>query len=585
VKIVHIGEFGSGGGAAHAMSRLHLSLRRLGIDSRLLVRSGTSAGDADETIATRGDADRFFPVVREAVARQYVELNRTAVTNTHFSLHIDGADVSRVPLVASSDILHLHWTASFQTPSDVRALFDVKPAVWTLHDLEPLTGGCHFPVGCEGYVHDCGACPQLEHDPFAVTATTLRDKTALWSGARPTFIAPSRFMADCARRSAVVRATGASIIHIPHGIDLEVFRPQSKAAARRALGVPVDGLYVLCGSTHNEETRKGLRLLNRVLAVATTRARADAPELKLLTVGEPEVDVHDFDVNAVFKLGSVPVDRMPLVYVAADVFLHPSLEDNFPCMLLESLACGTPAIAFDVGGVADIVEDELCGRLVAGGDELAMGRALADLVGDPELLRRMSERARAHVAEHFSDDLIARKHAELYDGIVNDGAALRAPAQRPKSELDEIFPRWAAACLTQELALAEERAAQLAADAQAKSEHIAALSLQVQEKEAELLAIHDVAEERKALADRLHALAASAEASAASSEAHVRERDELLAELEAKNTEQAAEIELVHRVAADRRVLIEDLHRVAEQRAALIDRLVAEEQRVADPAS
>ncbi|HWT06148.1 MAG TPA: hypothetical protein VN224_10360, partial [Xanthomonadales bacterium] len=128
-----------------------------------------------ETVATRGDADECFPAVREAMVRQYVELNRTSISNTHFTLHIDGADVSRLPLVASSDIVHLHWTASFQTPADVRALLETKAVVWTLHDLEPLTGGCHFPAGCERYVDDCADCPQLVRDPFRITATTLRD--------------------------------------------------------------------------------------------------------------------------------------------------------------------------------------------------------------------------------------------------------------------------------------------------------------------------------------------------------------------------------------------------------------------------
>ena len=250
MKIVHIGDSDSGGGAANAMSRLHEALQRRGVDSRLLVRNGSVSGHPDETVATRGDADELFPAVRDAVVRQYVELNRTGISNTHFSLHVDGADLSRVPLVAASDIVHLHWTASFQTAADVRALFDAKPVVWTLHDLEPLTGGCHFPAGCEGYTGDCAGCPQLLRDPFQVTATTLRDKTTLWAGCRPTFVAPSRYMADRARRSAVVQRADASIVHIPHGIDVEAFRPRSKAAARQALGVPVDGLYVLCGSNH-----------------------------------------------------------------------------------------------------------------------------------------------------------------------------------------------------------------------------------------------------------------------------------------------------------------------------------------------
>jgi glycosyltransferase involved in cell wall biosynthesis len=575
VKIVHIGDSDSGGGAAHAMSRLHEALQRVGVDSHLLVRNSSAPGNAVETIATRGDADDLFPAVREAVVRQYVELNRTSLTNTHFSLHIDGADVSRLSLVASSDIVHLHWTASVQTPGDVRALFVAKPVVWTLHDLEPLTGGCHFPAGCEGYVDDCADCPQLQRDPFRVTATTLHDKKTLWAGGRPTFVAPSRYMAECARRSAVARHTGASIVHIPHGIDVDAFRPRSKAAARHALGVPVDGLYVLCGSNYNLEKRKGLRFLNRALAAAKAGSQLDPSKLKLLTVGEPKLDLDDLDGADVIQLGRVPVDVMPSVYAAADVFLYPSVEDNFPCMLLESLSCGTPAIAFDIGGVADIVQDEVCGRLVAVGDELAMAAALSSLVRDRQKLQHMSEGARAYIEEHFSDLSIARKHAELYDDVAKNRRPPGAPAGRSqRGGIEDIFPRWSTACLVQELALEHERAAGLVEESHAKSEHIAALereaaelaqsladqSRQVQEKEAEVTAIHEVAEERKALAEELHASAASIEALAANLQREVRERDDLLAKLEATIDEQRAEIELVHRVAAERKALAENLH-------------------------
>jgi glycosyltransferase involved in cell wall biosynthesis len=585
------------------MSRLHEALQRIGVGSRVLVRNNPGPGNTVETVATRGDADDLFPAVREAVVRQYVELNRTSITNTHFSLHIDGADLSRLPAVTSSDVVHLHWTGAFQTPADVRALFDAKPVVWTLHDLEPLTGGCHFPAGCEGYVADCAHCPQLARDPFQITATTLRDKKTLWSGVRPTFVAPSRYVAERARSSAVAQHAGASIVHIPHGIDVEAFQPRSKAAARRELGVPVDGFYVLCGSNYNSETRKGLRFLDRILAAAKARSQLAPSELKLLTVGEPKLELHEIDGASVVQLGRVSLDLMPSVYAAADVFLHPSVEDNFPGMLLESLSCGTPAIAFDVGGVADIVQHDASGLLAPAGDELAMAAALSSLIDDRQRLQRMSERARAHAEEHFSDASSARLHAELYERILANRAAPRAPAGRPrKSGIDELFPRWSTACLVEEAALAREQASRLAEASRATSEHFAALedaaaglalnladqSRQVQEKEAELTAIHQIAEERGSLAQQLHDTAALSEALAANLHDQVLERDDQLAALEATLDEQRAnlegtideqraEIELIHRVAADRLRLIDDLHGAAEQRAAVIDRLLAPE--------
>lgn len=602
--IVHVGDSESGGGAANAMSRLHASLLRLGADSHVLVRDRAATGTGVETIATRGDADELFAAVREAVVHQYVDLNRTSLTNTHFSLYIDGADASRAPVVASSDVVHLHWTASFQTPADVRALLQAKPVVWTLHDLAPLTGGCHFSAGCDGYTDACAACPQLARDPFGITAITLADKKAFWAGSRPTFVAPSRYIAELARRSAVAHEAHASIVHIAHGIDVEVFPVTPKAAARGALGLPPDGLYVLCGSNHNAEQRKGLRLVEQVLAAASAGLEPGASRPTLLTVGEPKLDVQDLDGWNVVQLGRVPLDVMPQVYAAADVFLHPALEDNAPCMVLESLSCGTPAIAFDVGGVGEMVRDGVAGRLTPAGDAAAMGAALSAIFRDPRTLERLSAGARAHVEENFSDTTMAQKHAELYADVVANHAPPAAFTDRPRtSRIDEIFSRWAGASLVAEIVLARTRTADLVEQSRAQSDHIAYLSetvranseriaalertsadlasdlanhsRQVHEKQAELDAIHEVAQERKALADTLHAAATRIQSQAASLQQGIRDRDDLIERLEQTIDEQRAEIELVHRAAADRQVLIEDLHSVAEQRAAMIDELVA----------
>jgi glycosyltransferase involved in cell wall biosynthesis len=576
--IVQVGDSDTGGGAAHAMVGLHDSLRRLGVDSHLLLRHG-SLGDDRETIATRGDADDSSARLRDALVRQYVELNRTDATNTHFSLYIDGADASRLPVVDAAKVVHLHWTASFQTSADVRALLEVKPVVWTLHDLGPLTGGCHFPAGCEHYTDTCSHCPQLARDPFGITATTLRDKKAQWQGSRLTFIAPSRSMEAFARRSALVHDLGASAVHIPHGVDVQMFRPLAKAAARRALDIPVDGFYVLCGSHHNAEKRKGLSIVHRVMAAAGAARGADAPALTLMTVGEPKLDVPNEREYAVVQLGHAALATMPTVYAAADVFLHPSVEDNFPCMLLESSSCGTPAIAFDVGGVGEIVRDGVSGRTVPVFDEAGMAAALAALLDDPERLQRMSRDARTRAVELFGDLAWARRHVELYEELAS--ACPAAPRARPRATgLDQVFPRWSAACLVAELDSAGERVSALAAELEAKSEHIAALQQQLREKETEVGAVHQVATERERLTERLHDDAERLRELAMTLERGVRERDDLLAGLRTTIEEQRGEIELVHRVATERKRLVEDLHRIAQERAALIERLTAQVEKV-----
>jgi glycosyltransferase involved in cell wall biosynthesis len=578
LTVAHIAD-STGGGANCATRRLHRSLQRIGVDSRLLL---------DATIKTRCDSDPLLSEAKAAVLRHYVERNRTPVTNTHFSLYIDGADVSGLPHVQSSDIVHLHWTASFQTPDDVLALLQIKPVVWTLHDLGPLTGGCHFSAGCTKFAGDCDGCPQLISDPFRVTATTLRDKRNAWTGRQITFIAPSRYIEALARKSSVAQESGASIQYLPNGIDVDAYHPLSKAIARSRLGLPSEGTYVLCGSLYNGERRKGLHLVERVLGATAARLNASEP-LNLLTVGDPQIDTGTSDGIRVFQFGRVTDEIMASLYAAADVFLLPSLEDNSPCMLLESLSCGTPVVAFDVGGISEVLRDDACGRIVPPGDHVAMAAALSALLSDPGRLQQMSDIAREHIVQHFSDVASARAHANLYEAVREDRAACAAVTHRAgKSEMEKIFPSLSVACLVRELAEEREQSAHLREDWRQQSEHLALLKhnivegnakavalegaiaslkadvatlaghladhhRQLQQKEAELSAVRAVAAERDTLTQDLHAAAE-----------HLRS---LAMNLQTELAEQRVEIQLVHKAAADRQTLIETFHRQEQQRA------------------
>lgn len=413
MKIVHLSASDRIGGAALATWQLHRGLIERGIDSHLAVDRKTSDDGTVSKLAS--DAGNVAEPVAAAdvIQSAYCDRNRSERSNTHFSLPIRSIDVSSHPQVRDADIIHLHWVATFQTCRSLNALQRLgKPIVWTLHDLQPFTGGCHFPAGCEGFKASCADCPQLRRDPFAVPAAELRDKRMLWHDAQPALIAPTRWMAVQARGSSVF--AGAEPRTIPNAVDIENFRPRAQSEARARLGLPVAGTYILCGADHGGEKRKGFDALGTVLG-PVGGAIGVAPKVDgVIWVGEHAPEWCP-QYPRLHKLGRLDHgERMALAYAAADLFVLTSSEDNIPNMVLEAMSCGTPVVAFAVGGVPETVLDGAHGRLVAAGDIPAMNRALAELAADPARRQAMGERCRLHVSKFHSRSHVAERHLALY---------------------------------------------------------------------------------------------------------------------------------------------------------------------------
>jgi glycosyltransferase involved in cell wall biosynthesis/4-hydroxybenzoate polyprenyltransferase len=418
-RVVHVNSSGVDGGAGRACGFLDSALRAAGIDSRVLAGSELPPASVE---VNGGD---------ELIRNVFVTTNRTAMSNTHFSLCLNGLDLSALRAIREADVVHLHWVASIQTPWTLQRLLALdKVVVWTLHDFAPFTGGCHYPAGCAGFESSCSRCPQLRTDPFDVPAAVLEDKVELLDVRDVTLVAPSSWIAEQARASALFRAAPRIEVVRP-GIDTDVFRPRGHAGARAILGVPQEPAYVFCGADQGRELRKGLPSLARVLADVSRHPALYGRRVAVLCVGD-NVPEELFPAGVeVIPLGRIAAeDEMAVALSAADAFLFPSLEDNAPNMVLESLACARPVVAFDVGGVPELVPDGIAGRCVPAGDERALAEALASLLANPSLGRELGERGRGRVCERHSARAQAARMVELYEGALDLAADDRRSRQK-----------------------------------------------------------------------------------------------------------------------------------------------------------
>ncbi len=417
MRVVHIDTFDCVGGAARAAYRLHDGLRRIGHDSRMFVSVKTSQDASVKCyVPSRRLHARILRTLRRLrIARATERYRRTAPNG----LPLFSDDRSMYAMdpwqqLPEGDVIHLHWIAGFV---DYRAFFasvpEEMPLVWTLHDMLPLTGGCHYDRSCGKFSAKCGACPQLgSHSESDLTRQIWKRKQRSLASLEPSrlhIVAPSRWLGEQVKQSSLLSRFPRSII--PNGLDTEVFAPRNRRVAREVLGLPPEATVALFMADGVQDSRKGFYLLRDALAGIQPR-----PMLFLLSVGSgTPLEIQGFPH---VHLRQVDSDRfLSFVYSAADVFVAPSLQDNLPNTILESIACGTPVVGFDVGGIPDAVRPSITGLLAPAKDSHALGRAILELLDDDAKRGEMAENCREIAVQEYDLKIQAARYLKLYEEL------------------------------------------------------------------------------------------------------------------------------------------------------------------------
>jgi glycosyltransferase involved in cell wall biosynthesis len=422
VRVLFLNTDDIGGGASRAAYRLHKGLQASGIDSRMLVQHKIS--DDASVLRVPGKLARvtakLYPHLDTVPLRLYPQRQ---VDLWSWSIGWLPSRIEQQVGGLAPDIVHLHWiNYGFISINALTRLN--RPLIWTLHDMWAFTGGCHYDQGCGRYRQACGACPQLastsERD---LSRWVWRSKWKAWRGMKLIVVTPSRWLADCAKASALFH--DVRVETIPNGLDLTTFRPIDRGIARHLLSLPQEKDLILFGAmSSTSDRRKGFQYLQPALQRLGAAGRAEKVELVVFGASQP-ANAPDFGLPVRY-LGQFHDDiSLALVYAAADVFVAPSIQDNLPNTVMEALACGTPCVAFNIGGMSDLIEHERTGYLARplDIDELACGIAwVLDDIGRRQMLRCKS-RAKAEL--EFEISHITRKYAAMYqDALLATGAAI-----------------------------------------------------------------------------------------------------------------------------------------------------------------
>ena len=314
-----------------------------------------------------------------------------------------------------SDAINLHWIAGFIDYSDFLSKVPHQtPIVWTLHDMNPFTGGCHYDQGCGKFAARCGACPQLgskeDSDLSRHIWQRKREALAKIPSGRLQIVADSNWLASEARRSSLFGKVPITAIH--YGLDIDDFAPRDRLFARAALGIPADAKVALFVADSLDERRKGFATLVNAL---TDLPRGSEPFLLSVGSGKPVLSGRFSHLH----LGRVSGDRfLSLVYSAADVFVIPSLQEAFGQTALESIACGTPVVGFNVGGIPEVVREGVTGLLASVGDPRALQDAILNMLSNPSLRTKLASNCRKVAVEEYALAVQAKRYVELYTTLL-----------------------------------------------------------------------------------------------------------------------------------------------------------------------
>ncbi|MDZ4753807.1 MAG: glycosyltransferase [Phycisphaerae bacterium] len=418
LKVVQVSAYHQSGGAARAAQRLHRSLLRLGVDSRMLVSAEAPNDDTRvEAIALPSEEKARWQLIE----KHWITDRRSDLTNTWFSIGKPGVDITQHPWIQQADVVHLHWVSGFQSTREIGMLLRAgKHVVWTLHDEWGYTGGCHFDAGCGRWRTRCCDCPQLREDRHGIVEAAFADRLTDLASGDLTLVCPSRWLAERVRESAVFR--GRHVETIANGIDLSQFSPLARSAGRIRLKAPDEDVMVLFASSDANERRKGFA----AYAMAMDRCAADpriadlvaAQRLRPVIIGKQAA--WNTSLPRV-ELGVLIDDRLVVETVAAaDIVVVPSLEDNLPNAAVEALACGTPVVGFTTGGIPEIVGPEGERWLVAPGDIEGLATRIAELACDAPLRAELRGRARQRAEDQFGAFSHALATVECYASALDD---------------------------------------------------------------------------------------------------------------------------------------------------------------------
>lgn len=440
MKVAHFSD-GDSVGAFGAAYELHKTMLEQGIESHFFVRIKGREDDSVEDISTNDITENQL---MHMINTLYFVRNRKDQTMS-FTYDRVGISLSNDILLRLSecDIIHLHWVSRLLNNGSIMKLLLLgKPIVWTMHDFNPITGGCHYPDECVGYMGDCSECPQLVINKLDVTRFILKDKRRAY-GDQIHVITASEWLKKIVKKSFVLAGAECSVI--PIGINTKQFSILDKKRCKSMFEFSESTKIILMGAQSTKIKVKGYVGLQKMFDVLETnsyiRHLIESNHIKLVFFGNGGDVFKSLNIPGV-ELGFIDDrDKLCMLYNAADVFLFPSTQETFGMTAVEAMACGTPVVAYNMCAMQDIIVDGVNGFKIEQEDYIGMSQAIIKILQcgssliEPCLCRQ-------RVVNNYSLECETNNILHLYNQLKENFTEIQLSVQKEYSnEMLEAFEK------------------------------------------------------------------------------------------------------------------------------------------------
>lgn len=410
LKVAILSTYDAEGGAAKAAFRLHKALQSKSIKSKMIVQRKTSNDSAVYEINKHG-----FLIEGILSDDILIDIFYSNKKDALFSTGIFSDNILNDKFIKQADIIHLNWiNNSFISVKTLSKLN--KPIVWTLHDMWPFTGGCHYTGECEKYKLNCNLCPVLNSNrKYDLSNLVFKIKKKYYSK-NITVVAPSKWLKNCASSSELFY--NSKVVNIPYALNNDIFKSYNKMDIRNLFKIRKDKFIVLFGAVNaTGDKRKGYKYLKEAIELLIKNNIIDNLEIVVFGANHcKNIETSKVTYRYIDKIDDE--HKLAQIYSMSDVFVIPSLEDNLPNTILESLSCETPVVGFNIGGIPDLVEHKVNGYLAKykSAEDLAQG---IYWIYKNNKNNWLGKNGRDKIVKNYSNAVIAKQYIDLYKSLLN----------------------------------------------------------------------------------------------------------------------------------------------------------------------
>lgn len=422
MKITFISSGDLNGGAAKAAFRLFMAIRKRFLNPEMLVFQKNSR--VNEIISTSNTffkgLQSFFTFSFERFIFSLYEKSKSL--RFAFSIANTGKNITKYDTFKKADIIHLHWfNQGFISLKGLeKTVTSGKPVVWTLHDMWAFTGGCHYSGECTNFKNECRFCPFLKNpSKHDLSNKVFQKKVKLFKKAKNLhFVTCSHWLKNEALQSKLISNYPVHVI--PNPIDVHMFKPPTDTAQqKKSLNLEPAKKYLLFGSANINDERKGFKYLLQSLEYLKGKiTEQEKNSIEIIIFGKNK---DSGSLKIPFKcheIGSIASEEKLIKYYSvAEAFILPSLQDNLPNTVVEALACGTPVVAFNTGGIPDMIQHQKNGYLANLKSAKDLSAGIHWIFSHPRY-NELSQCARETAVTRFNEDLISQKYLHLYESIL-----------------------------------------------------------------------------------------------------------------------------------------------------------------------